>query len=90
MRITKLFLFAMISSPVFAAPMIEKLDRAELNWTTMKIRFYGESSMTDGSFVDGEKTAIQEGLSYIFKELPSIRKKSFEVAKVDGDHEQAF
>ena len=55
----------------------------------MKIRFYGEAELSKLSFIDSEKGAIQEGLDYIFKQLPEIRKEKFKIAKVDGDHQQA-
>jgi hypothetical protein len=33
--------------------------------------------------------AIQEGLNYIFRQLPKIRLEKFKAANVDGDHQQA-
>ena len=89
MRFSYLLLLALSNAQALSAPVIQKEDRAELNWTTMKIRFYGEGELSKVPFADSEKGAIQEGLDYIFKQLPEIRKEKFKVAKVDGDHQQA-
>ena len=82
MRFSYLLLLSFTSAQAFSAPVIQKADRAELNWTTMKIRFYGEAELSKLSFIDSEKQAIQEGLDYIFKQLPKIRKKSLKLLKL--------
>ncbi len=89
MRFPYLLLLGLTCAQAFSAPVIQKTDRAELNWTTMKIRFYGEGQLSKQTFAVSEKGAIQDGLNYIFKELPAIRKENFKIAKVDGDHQQA-
>ncbi len=89
MRFSYLLLLGFICTQAYSAPVIQKTDRAELNWTTMKIRFYGEGELSRQAFADIEKGAIQEGLDYIFKQLPEIRKENFKISKLDGDHQQA-
>jgi hypothetical protein len=51
-----------------AAQVVEHLDRMEINWSTQKIRFYGESGPGENTLkgVDGaEKRAWSDGLTYI-------------------------
>jgi hypothetical protein len=51
-----------------AAPIVEKHDRLEVNWATMRMRFFGQAS-ADGNGEDGfrvaEKKAWQDGLNYV-------------------------
>ena len=89
MKLLNLLLLTLYSGSAIAAPVVEKLDRVELNWTTFKIRFHGESELKSGKFIEAEKAAIQNGLSYIYSQIPEIRKKSFKPLKLDGDHDQA-
>jgi hypothetical protein len=51
-----------------AAPVVETVDRLEINWSTLRIRFYGEasSSASQGEELkSAEKKAWQDGLAYI-------------------------
>jgi len=51
-----------------ASQMIEKIDRLEINWSTMRVRFYGEAKMeagSDESYKEVEKRAWNDGLKYI-------------------------
>lgn len=52
-----------------ASPVVETLDRLEINWVTQKVRFFGEGSSRtlDGSegYRAAEKRAWQEGLAYL-------------------------
>ncbi|SME89843.1 hypothetical protein [Pseudobacteriovorax antillogorgiicola] len=52
-------------------------ERVELNWDTMRIRFYGEAKQS-GSLRDTEKEAVKEGISYIVEALPAIRMANLE------------
>ncbi len=58
---------AAISAPARATPILETHDRMEINWSTLRIRFYGEAA-ANGSEPDGfktaEKKAWHEGLNY--------------------------
>ena len=85
MRFSYLLLLSLTCAQAYSAPVIQKTDRAELNWTTMKIRFYGEGELSKQAFAESEKGAIQEGLNYIFKQLPEIRKENFKIAKQLSD-----
>jgi hypothetical protein len=51
-----------------AAPVVETLDRLEINWSTLRIRFYGEASSLasqEEALKSAEKKAWQDGLAYI-------------------------
>lgn len=55
------------SQAAFAAPVIEIYDRLEVNWTTLRIRFYGHAASSDsyGAYKNAEKKAWQDGLAYL-------------------------
>jgi hypothetical protein len=56
------------STIVFAKQVVEKSDRMEINWSTLRIRFYGEAKTnvgTDSDFKTAEKKAWRDGLRYI-------------------------
>jgi hypothetical protein len=49
-----------------AAPIIEKSERMEINWSTMRLRFYGEAKAGGGSDLRAvEKQAWTDGLAYV-------------------------
>ncbi len=60
---------------VTAAPVIESFDRFELNWTSMKIRFYGESTVASSNkgYSEAEKAAIEDGILYALTSLTNVR-----------------
>ncbi len=73
-------LVAMALTPGFSAraqPVTEQIDRFELNWSTMRIRFYGES-MVDFSqkgFEGAERVATDDGLMYALSALSKVRNQ---------------
>ena len=52
-------------------------ERVELNWDTMRIRFYGVSAKI-GTLKETEDEAIKEGVAYIAEALPAIREANLE------------
>lgn len=67
-------------------PVTEVIDRVELNWSTMRIRFYGEAAPTSGQvdYDQAEKVATEEGLLYALQALPKIRSEKGLGSPVDN------
>ena len=57
--------------------VIEKAGRVEFNWTTLKIRFFGEADglKAGRGYPVLEKEAWSDGIQYIYQKLPEIRRK---------------
>lgn len=76
---SQLFAFAWLFNltSAFAQPVVETYDRFELNWSTMRIRFYGEAAVGSGerAFDTAEKTATEDGLHYALGNLVKVRQK---------------
>lgn len=67
------FLSMLASQALIAEPVVETSDRLELDWTRMRVGFYGVSSGNDfGNWADGEKAALEEGLAYLVSKLPTL------------------
>lgn len=60
-----------------AQPVTEQIDRFELNYSTMRIRFYGESAVdfSQKGFEGAEKGATDDGLKYAESALAKIRSQ---------------
>lgn len=59
--------FALLSSSAFGASVTETTGRMEINWSTLRIRFFGEAKPgveTMEALRDAEKKAWQDGLTY--------------------------
>lgn len=59
--------YALSASAAFAGQVVDSNDRMEINWSTLKIRFYGEASLSDSdteAYKAAEKKAWHDGLSY--------------------------
>ena len=72
--------FIFLSNFANAAQMVEHLDRMEINWSTQKIRFYGESGVSENALkgVDGaEKIA-----NYFRKFILNQKKDYFALSNV--------
>ena len=55
-----------------AQPVVESFDRFEMNWSTMRLRYFGESA--PGKNLDlAEKEATDQGLLYALTNLPKVR-----------------
>lgn len=56
------------ATEIIAAPVIETTDRLEINWSTLRIRFYGEAKMgmdlTGEGYQGLEKRAWRDGVTY--------------------------
>lgn len=65
------------SSLAGAAPVVEQIDRFELNWSTMRIRFFGEATVdfTAKGFEGAEKAATEDGLRYALASLDKVREQ---------------
>jgi len=55
-----------MASAAQGAAVIESSDRLEINWTTLRLRYYGEATISSSSddLKAAEKRAWREGLSY--------------------------
>jgi len=58
--------FISVTSAAYAAPVIESNDRLEVNWSALRLRYYGEASPGSGSedLKSAEKKAWRDGLNY--------------------------
>lgn len=55
-----------------AQPVVESFDRFEMNWSTMRMRYFGESA--PGKNLDiAEKEATDQGLLYALANVPKVR-----------------
>ena len=64
-----------LGSPGKAQPVIEQIDRFELNYSTMRIRYYGEATVdfSEKGFEGAEKIATEDGLVYALSALAQVR-----------------
>jgi hypothetical protein len=64
-----------LTSTSNAQPVIEQIDRFELNYSTMRIRYYGEATVdfSEKGFEGAEKVATEDGLVYVLSALGKIR-----------------
>jgi hypothetical protein len=64
-----------LTSSANGLPVTEQIDRFELNYSTMRIRFYGEATVdfAQKGFEGAEKVAIDEGLMYVLSALAKVR-----------------
>lgn len=69
-----------------AQPVIENFDRFEMNWSNMRIRYYGESPSDpkQGGYEPAEKDAVSKGLLYALTTVPKIREEKGLKADVPG------
>lgn len=65
----------MLGTALQAQPVSETIDRVELNWSAMRIRFYGEATSNPNgmNFDLAEKAATEEGLLYALQSIPRVR-----------------
>jgi hypothetical protein len=92
MRLTRqqvlLLVLASLSTwGVHAQPVTEVVDRFELNYSTMRIRFYGEANadFSQKGFEGLEKTATDDGLLYALTSLAKVRVQKGLQADNPGD-----
>jgi len=55
-----------------AQPVVESFDRFEMNWSNMRLRYFGESTANKNLDV-AEKEATDQGLLYALANVPKIR-----------------
>ena len=71
-----------LPAPVYGTPYIELVDRVEINWTKLRVQFYGyDEPPFPGSQVELkaiEKRAWREGIAYIAKKAKEIYVTNFE------------
>ena len=67
------------TSSILAKPVTQKEGRIEINWSTMKLRFYGEVMPGSTSGVDYnalEKKAWTDGIFTMVRQLPEYRMRN--------------
>ncbi len=60
-------LVAVFAGSAFAGQVVDATDRMEINWSTLKIRFYGEAVLNDSdsdAYKSAERKAWHDGLTY--------------------------
>lgn len=65
----------LVSQATMAQPLIERDDRIEVDWTHMKLRFYGEAFISDSTFRSAEQSAWQDGIQYMKSQLKLLRNR---------------
>ncbi len=68
-----------LSGEAYSSNNTQNYDRVYLNWSTMRINFFGVTEAGD-SLRGAEEQAIKEGLSYIVNALPAIRQSALGAA----------
>lgn len=87
--LTSAVLFMAVSFTAHAKPVVEKSDRIEMDWSAMKIRFYGEAQAPNAqeTFRGAEQRAWQDGIAYISMNLDKLRDERVET--LDGSRAEA-
>ena len=84
-----MFLTLLMAVPASAAELVEQFDRFEINWSTLRLRYYGEAggmsqASPPQSFRELEQGAWQEGLTYASRNLPDFYQQ-----RIHGNRQQA-
>lgn len=87
--ITSVVVFGAASFTAHAKPVVEKNDRVEIDWSAMKIRFYGEAQAPNAqeTYRGAEQRAWQDGIAYISMNLNKLRDGRVEA--LDGSRSEA-
>lgn len=77
-RFNYLYLLVFFPLTAIASPIIEIDDRLEINWSTLRIRFYGQAfcSEADGGYKVAEKKAWQDGISYLQEAIRRLNTRT--------------
>lgn len=64
--------------PAFGAPVIESDERLEVNWSTHKIRFFGEAhaGLGDEALKSAEKQAWRDGLDHVGDQIKALNSST--------------
>jgi hypothetical protein len=66
-------------APLAAAqPVIEKSDRLEVNWSTLRVRFFGEAKEGSDGLKGAEKKAWHDGIAYGSEAVRNLNIQTFE------------
>lgn len=72
--------------------VMDRIERVEMDWSKMRIRYYGKFSavsLAGSSYEEASDRALQEGLLYLVKHLPDIRAQRLGQNRTDQDVEMA-
>ena len=65
------------SSLAFSSPVVEVYDRFEMNWGSLRVKFFGESR-SDGAnqagYQEKQQMAWGDGLAYVSNKISDVRK----------------
>ncbi len=61
-----------LAQAAVAQPVLESFDRFEMNWSSMRLRYFGESA-PNKSLEAAEKEATDQGLLYALANVPKVR-----------------
>ncbi|MBC7660136.1 MAG: hypothetical protein H7249_10540 [Chitinophagaceae bacterium] len=67
-----LVVLSLCAHELSAQPVVEAYDRFEMNWSNMRLRYFGESGAAKNLDV-AEKEATDQGLLYALANIPKIR-----------------
>lgn len=74
--------FLSLPTALWAAPIIEKIDRLEINWSKHRVQFYGQANPSElvlgEDYKSIEKRAWKDGISYISKKARDLHIAAFE------------
>lgn len=77
-----------VATSLFASSIVQHLDRMELDWGAMKIRFYGTyapGSEPDISYSMSEQRAMNEGLGYAREAILKLHKDVLQKSGVSSE-----
>ena len=68
------YIFLGFASAASSAPLLEADDRLEVNWSTLRLRFFGQAAVGSGAegFKQAEKDAWHEGMAYASEAVRSL------------------
>lgn len=73
------------ASPAHSAPVTETRGRLEVNWATLRVRFYGEVQPDADGLKTAEKRAWQDGLNYAMDAVRDLNVSANEPLVTDPE-----
>jgi len=80
-----LLVFGLFAPVGFGSPVIEKRDRVEVNWSTLRLRFYGEAAPGRSDLHAKERQAWKEGLKYVTEAVRNLNIAANEAGTPNPD-----
>ena len=97
MKVTAVLLIGLSSTIGLSAPVVEVYDRFEMNWGTLRVKFFGEKrgSSSEGlEYQEKQQMAWEDGLAYVSDKIRDMRKNKdcwdTEIEPENVEAERAF